>query len=410
MLKAELLEIIANGENSGIEFKRDDIKPEQLAREIAAFANAYGGRIFLGIEDDGSISGLQHTNTEEWALNVFRDIVHPQLDPFYEEIRFDDGKRVAVIEVPKGDYKPYVVRYHGMEEIYIRIGARVQHGSRESQIRLYETGGLFHVEEIAVPGSGLDSLDFSRLDYYLQEILKEESVPSDEQGLIKLLTGKGLMTESSSGKPVCTIAGVICFGLKPRQLVRQAGLRIMSFEGADMQYQAQLDTILDAPLVGRWQKSGGVRTLVDNGLIEKFMEIFEPFITQEAAEIDDNFRREKIWLYPKDAVRETVINALAHRDWSRSIDIMVTNYCDRLEIISPGSFLNSMNIEKMISGQRIHRNQIIAGVLRDYDYIDGRGMGVRTKVIPTMRNVNKTDPIFEATEDYIKTILPRKKA
>jgi ATP-dependent DNA helicase RecG len=81
-----------------------------------------------------------------------------------------------------------------------------------------------------------------------------------------------------------------------------------------------------------------------------------------------------------------------------------------LEIISPGSFLNSMNIEKMISGQRIHRNQIITGVLRDYDDLDGRGMGVRTKVIPTMRNVNKTDPIFEATEDYIKTILPRKKA
>ncbi|MDR3123170.1 MAG: putative DNA binding domain-containing protein, partial [Treponema sp.] len=53
MLKSELLEIIANGENSGVEFKRDDIKPEQLAREIVAFANAYGGRILLGVEDDG---------------------------------------------------------------------------------------------------------------------------------------------------------------------------------------------------------------------------------------------------------------------------------------------------------------------------------------------------------------------
>jgi ATP-dependent DNA helicase RecG len=183
----------------------------------------------------------------------------------------------------------------------------------------------------------------------------------------------------------------------------------MSFEGNDMQYQAKLDVILDAPLVGRWQQSGGVKTLVDHGLIEKFMEIFEPFITQEAPEVDDNFRREKIWLYPKDAVREAVINALAHRDWSRSIDIMITNYCDRLEINSPGAFLNSMNIEKMISGQRIHRNQIIAGALRDYDYIDGRGMGVRTRIIPAMRTLNKTDPIFEATEDYIKTILPRRK-
>jgi ATP-dependent DNA helicase RecG len=150
--------------------------------------------------------------------------------------------------------------------------------------------------------------------------------------------------------------------------------------------------------------------LVDNGLIEKFLELFEPFITQEAADIDEHFRREKTWFYPREAVRELVINAQAHRDWSRTIDIMVTNYSDRLEIISPGAFQNSMNVQKMIAGQRSHRNQLIAGILRDYGYIDGRGMGVRTKVIPSMRSLNKTDPIFEAAEDYVKTILPRKKA
>jgi ATP-dependent DNA helicase RecG len=69
-----------------------------------------------------------------------------------------------------------------------------------------------------------------------------------------------------------------------------------------------------------------------------------------------------------------------------------------------------MNVQKMIGGQRTHRNQLIAEILRDYGYIEGKGMGVRTKVIPSMRSLNKTDPIFEATEDYVKTILPRKKA
>jgi ATP-dependent DNA helicase RecG len=54
------------------------------------------------------------------------------------------------------------------------------------------------------------------------------------------------------------------------------------------------------------------------------------------------------------------------------------------------------------------RGKIIADILRDYGYIDGRGMGVRTKVIPSMRSLNKTDPLFEATEDYVKTTLPRK--
>ena len=91
MLKTELLEIIANGENSGIEFKRDDIRPEQLAKEIVAFANLQGGRLLLGVEDDGIISGLTRSNTQEWVLNVFRDKVSPQIIPFYEELQIDAG-------------------------------------------------------------------------------------------------------------------------------------------------------------------------------------------------------------------------------------------------------------------------------------------------------------------------------
>ena len=59
MLKTELLEIIANGENSGVEFKRDDIRPEQLAKEVVAMVNFQGGKVILGVEDDGTVSGIQ---------------------------------------------------------------------------------------------------------------------------------------------------------------------------------------------------------------------------------------------------------------------------------------------------------------------------------------------------------------
>jgi ATP-dependent DNA helicase RecG len=67
MLKSELLEIIANGENSGIAFKRDDLRPEQLAKEIVALANFQGGRLLLGVEDDGTISGIQREDLETWV-------------------------------------------------------------------------------------------------------------------------------------------------------------------------------------------------------------------------------------------------------------------------------------------------------------------------------------------------------
>ncbi len=68
MTKTELLELIANGENSGVEFKRDDIRPEQLAREVVVLANLQGRRILLGVEDDGTIGGLQRKNVEDWVM------------------------------------------------------------------------------------------------------------------------------------------------------------------------------------------------------------------------------------------------------------------------------------------------------------------------------------------------------
>lgn len=70
MLKIELAEVIRNGENSGVEFKRDDVHPESLAKEVAALANLEGGRILLGIEDDGTVSGLTRgaKQAEEWVM------------------------------------------------------------------------------------------------------------------------------------------------------------------------------------------------------------------------------------------------------------------------------------------------------------------------------------------------------
>lgn len=411
MLKTELLEIIANGENSGVEFKRDDIRPEQLAKEIVAFANVLGGRIFLGVEDNGQLTGLQCADRQEWVLNVFRDKVHPQIIPFYEEIQVAANLRVAVVTIAPGISKPYVVRHKNREDVYIRMGDRSEIASREQQLRLFESGGLLHVEVLPVAGTTLSNIDKSKLDFYLRSIIKDPEIPVTDAEWTERLLGLGLMAEDGLGNTVCSVAGLLCFGIKPRRYLRQAGLRVMSFSGDDKEYQALLDVVLDAPLVGRWEvtKTGQMQ-LVDEGLIEKFSDTIQPFISREAGKIDGNMRREKTFYYPWEAIRETVINALVHRDWTRSVDIEVTNYSDRLEVISPGKLQNSMTISKMVAGQRSPRNTLMVEILRDYGYVDSRGMGVRTKVIPLMKQINQTDPIFEATDDYLKTVLLRKKS
>ena len=102
MNKKELLSIINNGENSGIEFKRDDIPIQDLAREIVAFANYQGGMILLGVEDNGSISGIQRQNMEEWVMEACRIKIDPEIIPYYEVVVFEKNKGISKNSICEG--------------------------------------------------------------------------------------------------------------------------------------------------------------------------------------------------------------------------------------------------------------------------------------------------------------------
>ncbi|MDY0229167.1 MAG: putative DNA binding domain-containing protein [Candidatus Cloacimonadaceae bacterium] len=407
MLKHELLEIIINGESSEIEFKRDDLKPEQLAKEIVAFANSYGGKLFVGIEDDGTISGIQRADFEPWVMDsVCGRYVHPSLVPKYEEIQVEEGLRVAVISIPMGSSKPYVVHHNDREDFYIRVGSLSKLATREQIVRMSASGGMLHVETMPVPRTSMKSMDKARLENYFRDILSEPSLPQTEEEWEERLEDMGFLASSSNQKKACTIAGLVLFGINPRRYLKQAGLRIMVFDSSDKQYKALLDIVLDGPMVARVEVTNHrVSGIIDDGLVEKAASALYPFITEESSTIDKGFRRPLKWLYPWNAIRELLLNALAHRDWTRSTDIEISRYKDRLEVISPGALPNSMTVEKMIGGRRTPRNTIIMEVLRDYQYVDARGMGIRTKVIPIMKEFNGMEPVFEETDDYLKTIL-----
>ncbi len=131
----------------------------------------------------------------------------------------------------------------------------------------------------------------------------------------------------------------------------------------------------------------------------------QPFVTGEEDDADGSMRRERRWLYPVQALREAIVNALVHRDWTRHEEIEVARYVHRLEVLSPGALQNSMTVEKMIAGQRSARNPSIVEVLRDYGYVDARGMGVRNKIIPLLLEHNGVHPEFIATEDHLRLVL-----
>ncbi|QTA91967.1 RNA-binding domain-containing protein [Desulfonema magnum] len=391
MNQEDILRWIQNGENSGMEFKRDDIRPEQLAKEIVALLNFKGGKILLGVEDDGTLSGITRAALEEWVMNVCSDIVHPRIIPYYEEIQMGE-KRIAVISVDMGISKPYVMRHGQGENIYIRVGLTSRLASREEQMRLFQEGGFLHVEILPVPGTCFAHLDPRRLRDYFGRVRKLENLPREDEEWVRLLINMEYMTVHEGSDPLCTIAGLLLFGHRPGRFLRQAGLEWVVFPGTEKDYDTRDRASLDGPLVALWDEHG---EQTEQGLLELLMSKVRQHASREKL-AENQLTRMIEWDFAPEAVREAVINAFVHRDWTRPADVEISLYSDRMEVISPGPLPNHVTVERMKLGLRIPRNPILIQTLKDYGYVEHMGMGVRNKIIAGMRRHNGTEPEFVA--------------
>ncbi len=242
----------------------------------------------LGVEDDGTVSGIQSNNLEKWVYDTVFEKIHPSIIPFYEEIPLEGDKRVAVITVSQGTTKPYVVRSHHRESIYIRIGSSSRLAKREQQMRLYQWG-LLHPELLPVSGSGFFDLSHDRLKGYLTSVMGDAEVPRDDIEWYKRLQQLGFMCELENKTQACTIAGLVLFGHSPRRFQRQAGVRWMAFPDLKKDYGALDDRIIDDPLVALSDLSPrGVITIMERGLFENIIEVMRPFVSEESKEIDSS--------------------------------------------------------------------------------------------------------------------------
>lgn len=398
MRKSELCEIIKNGESSGVEFKRDDVPIQDLAREIVAFANYQGGMILLGVEDDGQISGIQRQNIEEWVMEACRIKVEPEIIPYYETVVVEEGKKVAIVRISSGQTKPYAMLHHGHRYYYMRVGSTIREAGREELLRLFQASGRVNVELQPVPGATLDDLDRRRLRQYFKSIL-EQSIPKQDAELCHLLETVDLMTQANSIS-VPTVAGMLLFGKKVTRFMPQAGIRAVAFSGKEKDYAAIDDEVLTGPMLPLREESG--KSFVERGLVEQAVDFTRRNIGVKA-HLDLGRRVEKRD-YPLDVVREVIVNAIVHRDYTiAGTDIMLAIYSDRIEITSPGRLPNTVTIEGILRGQRYARNQILVYIMRDYGYVEYRGMGINSKVVPGMLKHNGTQPDL-IEEEYSFTI------
>lgn len=387
--RTELLEIIHNGENSGVEFKRDVIQNHELAEELVAFANLEGGIVLLGVEDDGSISGTTRPNTEEFVMNACRDKIRPALIPFYEVVKdVEPGKDVAVVRVSRGF--DVHTRWHNNRNVYyIRVGTQSREPTPEELARLFQQRGAVRAELRPVSGATFADLDFRRLKNYFVHVRQQQEVPADddEAAWATLLFNTEIMVEDG-----ITVSGILLFGRNPNRFLPQAGIDAAAFPRLDKDYAARERSSLRGPMTPLLNDAGEI---VEAGLVEQALAFVMRNIAVTGQLESGGARREEILAYPMEAIREAVVNALVHRDYLlSSTDIELSIYEDRLEIVSPGRLPNGITPVRMLTGCRAARNQLIKDVMRDYRYLEHSGMGVPRKIVRCMKEHNGTEPVL----------------
>ena len=410
MNRTDLTELIHHGENSGVEFKRDDVRPERLAKEMSALLNLEGGRILLGVEKDRSVSGLtrEREQAEEWVMDVARVHLRPATIPFWETLDWGDGKTVGVISLPAdAPDKPYKCRRGSAWVTQVRVGTTSRDATNEEEARLYMQSGRLQYDRKPVPGAVMDDFDMRRLVNYFRDVRRQSCPPvQDDAAWTRLLLNTELMYEDR-GRPLPSAGGLLLFGVRVQRYLTQAGISAAAYSGIEKDYDARERAVLRGavvslfpePLGDMGQAYPGLPTTfseaggtVESGVIDQAMDFVRRNITI-AASIDNGGRRVDRWDYPIEAVREAVVNAVAHRDYTISVmDIELSIYADRLEIISPGRLPNTVTVDKMRAGYRASRNELIKEVLRDYGYVEATGLGVPRKIIAGMQRYNGTEP------------------
>ena len=182
MNTAELLDLIGNGEDSLVEFKRDEVSNHDLAKELVAFLNLEGGTVLLGVEDDGSIAGVARERLEEWVSELCRVEIEPPIVPLLSWVRdAAPGRDVLAVRVTQGPDKPYGRVHRGRRTFCVRVGSTNREASREEIERMFQAAGRFHYGLKPSLGASFDALDLRRLRDYFERVLGGSAPRRDDR-------------------------------------------------------------------------------------------------------------------------------------------------------------------------------------------------------------------------------------
>lgn len=351
---SELLRIISRGEDSKNQFKADFTNAVSLAAEIVAFSNMEGGRIFIGIGDDGEIVGLSREDTGRLnglVSSAASQLVRPPVNPLTENIDTPSGL-VMVVTISKGLSKPYMDN-NGI--IWVKSGADKRRvTSREEMQRMFQSSSLIHGDEVPVHGMAIDALDMHEFRHYLRQ--QYGDVELDDGDIALWLHNLNLMHGG-----VFNVAGALLFTHEPQRRLPAFLVKCVSYPCTDIHVSQYADSE---------DITGGIRQLFKDTLA---------FVSRNLLRLqkDKSVNSVGEMEIPKVTLEELIINALVHRDYFVSAPVRVFVFLDRIEIISPGHLPNNLTIEHIKHGNSNIRNPILASFAAKMLPYRGLGNGIR---------------------------------
>jgi len=355
MEPTELLEIISREEDGANQFKADFRNVDSLAAEMVAFSNSGGGRIFIGVTNDGRIAGLTRIamgRLNQLVSNAASQSVRPPINPQTENVAFPDGL-VMVVTIPSGISKPYM---DNTGAIWVKSGSDKRKGtSREEIQRMYQSASLIHGDEVPANGMTLSDLD---MDYFRSFFEKQygESLEELDLPLNTILENMNIMKDG-----VLNVAGALLFAKRQEFRLPAFCVKCVAYPGNDIH-------------ASEYRDSEDI-----SGKLEEVFNRSLSFITRNLRHIqyDQNVNSPGELEIPKIALEELLTNALVHRDYFVIAPVRIFVFDNRIEIISPGHLPNNLTIENIKKGNSNIRNPILASFAAKILPYRGLGNGVR---------------------------------
>ncbi|GHV82025.1 transcriptional regulator [Spirochaetia bacterium] len=382
MTTQKMLETIALGEDSEHQFKRNITNPENLAAEMTAFSNGNGGIIFVGVEDNGTVTGLSVSDVRrlnQLISNAASQNVRPAINPTTQNIAVDNGI-VLVITVPKGTDKPYQDK-DGI--FWVKTGSDKRKAtSREEIKRMFTNDESLHADEQPVNGTSIDDLD---LEYFTRYFNKNNKVPLDEQPipLVSLLQNMKVMYGDN-----LTLTGALLFGKDMRHKVPLATVKAVAFFGnsiGDTQYIDNRE--ITGKMIDMYRESIG---FFNNNL--------------RLIQVGDNFNTPGVLEVPLTVFQEIVVNAFIHRDFLVSSHIRLMIFKNRIEITSPGHLPNTLTTESIKYGISTKRNPLLSSFASRILPYNGLGTGI-TRALEAYPHITFED---DRTGNQFKVTIERR--